>query len=414
MKLRWKGMLEFHGIFLAIYCTFNILGIYPFSFYKNSISPQVSYIFLTGLIGFIAGYLASKMVFKEKPLKATAIDTKKSRSKLKLSLYGLFGLVLIVAIFQNINGIIILNPGKRMENSAIASLITLSYSAVIYYYYSSCLISKRPLGAVKYLIVFYVIILMAYGYRSPIITLVLMLAFLKISIQTAIHGIAITRKQVGLAAMLCLAIVSFGVAFEYYRLTQSHEYLIFFQNIDIQQANPLVILFIPFFALMRYDQEIMDRLYWYFSNHDHLLLELFFSNILTVLPGDQLSARSIIGSFTTERVLDSGKPWSITATIQGNLYVDGGYPLVFVGFALIALLMRFLKYNYHRKPTLQNLILYAFLSISLIKTIHGGYFDVTTTIIILVIILIGYLLKIRASHHSKPHNFPDSQQRPIT
>lgn len=91
------------------------------------------------------------------------------------------------------------------------------------------------------------------------------------------------------------------------------------------------------------------------------------------------------------------KSWSITSTLQGNLYADGGFFSVFMGFFLMSFFMYYLRTLLIKKVSIHVLIIYAYLSIGMIKSIYAAYADASTYIMFIVIFCMFYYSKIKVS-----------------
>src|SRR5690606_12506284 len=171
------------------------------------------------------------------------------------------------------------------------------------------------------------------------------------------------------------------------RVSQDYDVERYFRNIDSKYIDNNVFLkpYMSTLSVFRYDQEVVTTLIKK-TKGNHYYGELAVSNILTLLPGAQLGARNKIGEIIEARKFPDGKPWSITPTLQGALYVDGGMPVVFIGFFILAALIEFLKKFMISRKDPFSVVLYALLAVNSVMLIHTGYFDV------LVFILIGLIL----------------------
>tara|TARA_R100001377_G_scaffold67576_1_gene42881 strand:- start:1653 stop:2177 length:525 start_codon:yes stop_codon:yes gene_type:complete len=158
-------------------------------------------------------------------------------------------------------------------------------------------------------------------------------------------------------------------------------------DITYFEDKPVLKQFIPTLALFRFDQQMVKTIIEKTENKPYYL-GLAFSNFKTLLPGSQLGVRNIVGEIVGARKMPNGKPWSITPTLQGALFIDGGYFLVFFGFLLIAFLIEYIKKIMKEKKDPFSLTLYALFTINTLMCIHTGYFDLTFYIMLIIIALI--------------------------
>jgi len=161
-------------------------------------------------------------------------------------------------------------------------------------------------------------------------------------------------------------------------------------NIEYFESKPIFKQFIPTLALFRFDQQMVKIIIDKTENNPYYL-GLAFSNFKTLLPGSQLGVRNIVGEIVGARKMPNGKPWSITPTLQGALFIDGGYFLVFFGFFLIAFIIEYIKKMMKERKDPFSLTLYALFTINTLMCIHTGYFDLTFYIMLIIISLIKLL-----------------------
>jgi len=401
--LFYKGIPDFHSLFLIIYVFYNIVGITNFSFYRYPIDIKIEFIFITGLLGFLFGMLFAKLIFDLKYMRYKSfigykyslwLPSIRNKKKCKFLCYFWFLIVIIAAVYYNRKGIVVLNYDERFVLSAKLGFIALSYIVCVYNLYILYITFNLNKYIFYFIFTIYLLVLISFGYRAPIVNLILGLAFLYL-FQFRIKK----KNRISVYKFLGIIIILFLFLnlFEFFRCSLKGDIFKFFLNINLKELPKFLYIFIPFLSTARYDQEVLEKLLNYIEHNGFLGGKLFFANILTLLPGEQLGARNIIGSIVSSSITKEGTPWSITVVLQGNLYMDGGFLLVFYAFFCISFFMYYLKEKLARKFKLNLAVLYTFLTINFLKAIHTGYFDVSTIIVIFLFILFDFLLKVKVT-----------------
>lgn len=384
--------LPYLRIFLFVFALLNLVGIPNFPFFSNTIDNTKLYIlFGLGVLGFFFGSMFLR-TFKPK-----ITITQKGRFKPKILFYFFIGfnlLALIMILLTHVinGGIIILNAGNRFHSIPFTNIIVYTSIIVNLVYLGYKLITNNRFKKryVLFLLIQSVLIL-SLGYRSPLIILLggssILFLIVRNDHQNRFKQIFSVKNLIGV--LLIFLLMSYVSAF---RTGLKYDFERYYRNINhtFYKDNPMLKQFVPSIALFRYDQEVVKQLIEE-TKADHYYLGLAASNFKTILPGKQLAARNIIGKIIGARENPNGQPWSVTPTLQGALFVDGGYSFVFIGFFLIGIIIDYLK-----KITVQNkdpffLALYAFIMINALMALHTGYFDVIFYIIITIILLLRFV-----------------------
>ena len=384
--------LPYLRIFIGVFLFINLVGIVNFPFYLEKVENNILYFLMfIGLTGFFMG----TMIVRSLKIK---IPKSKGRDKPKLlrlvfftSNFISFVLILITHIMNG--GIIILMGAARFQTLSYTNIfIYLGIVSTLLFLANELLLNKKA----KYWHIGFILIqslsVLSLGYRSPMIILLFGCAVIFIIIrndfQTKYKDIFTIRYGIILVGLLI-----FMSGISSYRVAQQYDVRKFFRNMDWNYLDKHSYLkpFMPSIAVFRFDQDVVKKLVQKTQgNHFHGRLAM--SNFLTVLPGEQWGMRNIIGELVEARRLPSGKPWSITPTLQGALFVDGGYIAVLLGFFLLGGFIEFLKKLMKSKQTPYSVVLYALFAINSLMLIHTGYFDVVFFILITIIFFLNFII----------------------
>jgi oligosaccharide repeat unit polymerase len=230
------------------------------------------------------------------------------------------------------------------------------------------------------------------GYRSPLIILACGSLIVFIVVRNDFQN---KYKQVFTIRniLIFLGIIILMSSISSYRVSQKYETRKFFRNIDMDYVDEHTFIkpFMPTLAVFRYDQEMIIKLIEK-TKYAPLKGKLAVSNFITILPGEQLGARNIIGELVGARKQADGKPWSITPTLQGALFVDGGYLAVFIGFFLLAACIEYTKKLMFSRKDPFSVVLYTLFAINSLMLIHTGYFDFIFFFLIVAMILLRFFV----------------------
>ncbi|MFD2434234.1 oligosaccharide repeat unit polymerase [Mesonia maritima] len=305
----------------------------------------------------------------------------------------LFLSITLITITHILNkGIIIMQGDKRFITFSYTNLFI--YTAIITtIVYSAILLQEKLRFTKRFLFFLFLqsLFVLSMGYRSPLIILIggVVIVFLIID-----NGYFNNIKKFFTPDKLLILIVAFTTmsAISYYRVSQQYDPNKFFKNIDFNnlEDKPYLKPIMPTLAVFRYDQQVILKLIEETENN-HLFGKLAITNFLTILPGKQLGVRNKIGEIVDARKLPDGTPWSITPTLQGALFVDGGYIAVYIGFFIVGFFAEFLKKLMVSKKDPFTITIYSLFIINTLMLIHTGYYDLLFFILLVLIILLKFI-----------------------
>ena len=376
--------LPFIRIFLIIYSIVNVIGFINFPFYKNTYNnSKLVFIFIIGFLGLLLGKLASQFIhIKKKKQKGSF---KKVRFIMYIFIINIMSILSIIFLNYKNGHIILFQNSSRFASYFIINVFV--YAIIILYisYFSNLLLENKPISKKN---IFFIILqsffVISMGYRSPLIILFgcvgVVFLVIKNNYQNKYKKIFTVRNMI-----IFLIFIYIMTSISSYRRSQKYSFRKYYRNINMNYIDkrPLLKAYVPTISLLRYNQLVVYQLIKKTENK-HLKGKLFLSNFVVLLPGTHLSARNIIGKILGKRKMPNGKPWSITPTLQGALYVDGGYILVFIGFFIISLILSIYEKIIILNPTPFNLTIYSFLFISFLMSIHTGYLDFMFYLLLLV------------------------------
>ncbi|WP_417237295.1 MULTISPECIES: oligosaccharide repeat unit polymerase [Flavobacteriaceae] len=399
-KIKIKS-LPYLRLFLVAFLFVNLIGIINFPFYKEKIDNGVLYLLVfLGLIGFTFGTLLTRIIkIKFSPSKGTF---KPHILKFIFWVSNIFSLALILVTHAMNGGIIILMGAVRFKTFSYTNIfIYIGIITTLLFFSSELLANKKVKGWHIIFIAIQSLSVLSLGYRSPLIILAGSCAVIFIIVrndfQNKYKNIFTFRNIIGFIGILVLmsSISSYRVSKEYNKSGVSKHYDTrkFFQNmnLDYLDKHKYLLPVMPTLAVFRYDQEVLKKIVNKTKNN-HYYGYLAISNFLTVLPGEQLGVRNIIGDIVDARKLPDGRPWSITPTLQGALFVDWGYLGVLFGFFFLGAFIEYLKKLMRSKMNPFSIALYVLVTINSLMIIHTGYFDVVFFILMGVIFFLNFII----------------------
>jgi len=392
-------------IFIIIYLGLNLIGIINFPIYNDRISSNgVIYVFLLGLFGFVLGSILARgfnMGIKEKPIR-------RDKSKIINTAFILSNVVTLgFIIYTNVKSgqIILFSKGSRFEIFAFTNILIYVTIILTMVYYAERLLRNNKMRIFDILfLVFQAILFLSLGFRSPVISILGGMYIVFYSIKNE-HQNKLKKIFSWKILLVVLVFISLMSSIAVLRVSQKYDVNKYFKNIDksVLKNNPYLKPFIPTLALFRYDQEVVGKLIRK-TQGDPMYMRLAFSNVITILPGPQEGARNIIGRLTDAPKKFDGKYWSITPTLQGAFFVDGGYFLVFFGFFLTAITMEYIRKLIIKKRNPFIFALYGLTVVALLKCIHTGYEDVSFFILIGILLVLKFLIYNINYRIKTPHN----------
>jgi oligosaccharide repeat unit polymerase len=378
--------LPYLRLFLIIFLLINLVGIINFPFYRETLKNDV--LFFLVFLGFM-GFTIGTLLIRTLKFKTPSIKGRFKPKLFRMIFIGvnLLSFLLIVMTHVMNRGILIIMGDKRYVTYAYTTLFIYCGLIITLLFVAQTLLDNKRLS--KRLIFFVVlqsISVLSMGYRSPLIILVggTLLIFIMIEndYQNKFKKVFTIRN-----ILLFLGVLILMSSISSYRVSQKYDVRRFFRSMDFDfiDDHPYIMPIMPTLAVFRYDQDIVIKLIKK-TRYKPLMGELAMSNFLTLLPGEQLGVRNIIGGIVDSRKFPDGRPWSITPTLQGALFVDGGFFGVFFGFFILAACIEYFKKIMVKRKDPFSTVLYAMFAINSLMLIHTGYFDVIFFLLIAVMV----------------------------
>jgi len=380
-------------VFLVIFLFINLIGIINLPLYNDNLNDiKVTYLFLIGLSSFIL----SAIFFRSIKLKISEKDLNLDKHKLIKLLFIIINTITVfLVIINNIqNGqIIIFSEDARFTPNVVTVLFVYLAIVITLSYYSSILLENKKLKKRYFLFLsFQAILFLSLGFRSPLVSLLggFFVVFYTIRNDYQNSFKKVFSLKIFLAVFLFLALMSSIATF---RVSRKYDVGKYYKNInkEVLDNNSYLTPIVPTMALFRYDQQMVSILIEE-KEGDPMYLGLAAANVLTLLPGTQWAARNIIGDIVGARKRPDGVPWSITPTLQGALFVDGGYIFVGIGFFMAAFLMETLRKFIIKRKNPFIITLYGIVAVALLKCIHTGYVDVPFFLIIASLFFLKFIV----------------------
>ncbi|RAK19851.1 oligosaccharide repeat unit polymerase [Anoxybacillus vitaminiphilus] len=148
---------------------------------------------------------------------------------------------------------------------------------------------------------------------------------------------------------------------------------------------------------------VLSKLMEYTDEHGYTLGKLHAGIFSTILPGEQLSPRMEITEMVNSLTIEKGKyvtrpGRTTTPTLLGQFYVEGGYIVIIIGFALYGMILSML-YNQMKNSGLKSYqtVTYAFITTIFMISIHTGLLDLIFLLMIAYAIVSGGIERKAAS-----------------
>ncbi|MFX1761092.1 hypothetical protein PWP93_00565 [Paraburkholderia sp. A1RI-2L] len=350
-------------LFLGIYVAYNIVGLIntPWTIrgaYDKGLCWQL---FITGLSGFLLALLFCRRGGRKV---VSSVSRQRTSRQLTVFFFSIFVVCLALTILMS-GGIPLFMGEDRFGNSALAFNLIQFYGFWILVRMISAMECNKRIGLIQPIV--YVIGVLCFGYRTPVLVFFLVIFVYQIVFRMP-RGRALLFGLVSI-----FVIIGFAAIFAAYRVSQSYDLITFFGNIDFRYMSDHRYLwpFVPALAMLDFSQSTVSSIGS--ALHQYMYGGLFLSNYETFLPGKHWGARNIIGDITSARWV-SGRPMSITPTLQGALYVDFGYIGVFAGFFIISAGIGILWRRAKRWGALGKFGFCYIFALS-IMSIHNGYWD---------------------------------------
>ncbi|MFJ7662353.1 hypothetical protein ACIQXW_08120 [Lysinibacillus sp. NPDC097162] len=137
---------------------------------------------------------------------------------------------------------------------------------------------------------------------------------------------------------------------------------------------------------------VLSTIIEYTKEEDYLKGEIHKGIFSTILPGEQISPRmrvtEVVNSITSERGVNvTREQRTTTPTFIGQLFLDGGYLLVAIGFLLYGVLIS-LIYNKVKQNGIRSFhtVVYAFTITVFTVSMHTGLLD------LIFVLMLGFVI----------------------
>lgn len=146
---------------------------------------------------------------------------------------------------------------------------------------------------------------------------------------------------------------------------------------------------------------VLSKIIEYTGNEGYLNGQIHAGIFSTIMSGEQISPRMKVTEIVNSLSTDEGKyitrpTRTTTPTFIGQLFLDGGYILVIVGFFLYGLIVSTL-YNQVKRSNMQSYqtVAYAFVMTVFTVSMHTGLLD------LIFILMIGFIILVAAIEKNK-------------
>ena len=362
-------------IFFIGFIAYNLFGLVNFGYFnKSDFDDYYAWvIFIVGFLGGLAGLLlGNRLVFRKYKYVYREYKYNVKVAKVLLLIFFVFS-ICISLLMMLMSGGITLFQGEEARNFLNPLLFNLyrcfPYVFVIYYFIEKQ--RNRKVSKFYFILLFiYAFFSLLGGYRTQIVEIVLFLFIYLFMFEWD------RKKSISYSVLSFFVISLLGSIFSMIRIGVDYDPIQFYQNINLKffDDHSYLVPFIGIISMFRYSQYTVSSIIKNLED-SYLHGQLFLSNYLTLLPGEQDAQRTIVGELIGARVVNH-KVVSHTPTLQGAFYIDFGYIGVFLGFFLIVFLIT-VMYKYfkkHNDPVFLCFFIY-FVQYCILS-IHVGYWDI--------------------------------------
>ncbi len=295
----------------------------------------------------------------------------------KLSLYMLLLAMIINAFYVFVLGFTA-SGGFLERFSRIPILINLSQlgipaSLMLYYLSMSGSIGYAKVK-IFFLILLFMLMQMSLGYRSPIFVLLLSLFAMNLYFRIDVKKKSLKIRDIGIALIVVAAGALLISVVAIMRVESDYSYVDYYTQIYWTEVSSFWDQIVPFAATMRADYVSLESFLLNLKQEELFPGAIFFSDLITWLPGTQLGSRNIVGDYIGARLLPNGVPMSITVSLHGIIYSDFGWLGLIIAGTLLAGILIFLRRSISFGSACL-LPIFVFMLINIVKSIHSGYLD---------------------------------------
>lgn len=360
-------------VFMIILVGYYILGLLPISEYRSeniNASIWTTYLLIT-LCGLFFGRLISLAFLKKSQKKIVIFSIRKKLFQATMLL------IIFLSIFINFKfNFPIINPNSRFLVPATLQYI-IEFSIPILICYIAINIKDKDKS--KKIIVAYLLgifLLLSIGYRNQIIifTISTLVIYFTLYLNVLLKGGNLFKlsTRIGVSLFLTCCLVLFSILF-IVRQENSIE-LLPWSDFVYKYKVVAYQYILPIFPIHLSAREAIGVTNIALERKDQItaLLEgtpYFFKDILTLLPGEQLTSGQITG-----RAVNLSENTSLTIGILGGFILSGGIWSLFVGFTIISFLLSYFWGSYVKNKNIQQLIITSLLLSYSLELMNRGIF----------------------------------------
>jgi hypothetical protein len=222
--------------------------------------------------------------------------------------------------------------------------------------------------------VLYVYFQASQGYRSPIFIVLLSGLIAYGYSRFFIAGFVLEYSFILKALLLVVLGLVMMSYVAIHRVVSDYSYVTYYYQMNWIDIPEYMDVFAPLMATIRADYIHLNLFLESLWMEPMLPGSIFFSDLITWLPGTQLGSRNIVGDYVGARDMPNGLPMSITVGLVGIVYADFGL----VGLFFLAIIISYsLAYSFYKysKGAVFYLAIFSFLMANFVKSIHSGYLD---------------------------------------
>lgn len=384
-------------IFTIILIGYYTLGLLPVSDYRNenlNSNTWITYIMVT-LCGIFFGHIISTVFLKKSHKKIVTFSIRKKLFKLSM----LF--IFISSVFINLRyDFPIINPNSRFLVPATLQYVIEFSIPILVCYIAVTINNKKKNKQVIGAFLIGIILLASIGYRNQIIifTISNLLIYFSLHLSTLLKGKRLFKlsTRIGVSFFLTSCLVLFSILF-IARQENSVELLSW--NDFVYRYNVFAYQYIlPIFPIHLSAREAIGVTNIALERKEQIISLLegtpyFFKDLLTLLPGEQLTSGQITG-----RAVNLSDNTSLTVGIMGGFILSGGIWILFIGFTIISFLLSYFWGSYVKSKNIQQLIITSLLLSYSLELMNRGIFK---PMYILVLILPLIFLKKEVKNNEK-------------
>lgn len=375
------------GVLFALVTILHFLiGAIDYSLFSSNLMdyPTFGLILLVATLGLATGHFVSRVVPVSK------LPQPFDHTRLRRTSWAILGLsVAVSALYLAQSGIAIVGgfDARFARNPAAINVIHLGIPFLVFLFFYEFWFARKTSWTLWAGALVYTLALLALGYRTPIVVLVLSVSLCWIYTQVFLFSRRFSLKQAGISMLIVVALLYFVSSVAVYRIQQEYDVEAYYHQIAWANVPVGAQFIIPVFATLRADYIHLEMLLNGVSHIGHYPGQFLISDFITWLPGTQLGSRNMVGAVVSNRELPSGIPMSITVSLHGILFADlgfGGVGMFFflAGYALNRMLRQARKSGPYLIPIL------AFILANLLKSVHSGYLDFSFYFQIAVLIIV--------------------------